>query len=753
MGVEWLQSSSVEWQRRNNCFGCHVQGQVLMGLSVAEINHYDVNSEYANELFQDIEKRQNPDGSFHDGHHVTATQFAAMGLAWVRKVRPNMQGETVLSATEWLADRQGADGSLAIDHNLPPIDQGTIVTTANSLMAFRNVYDETGDKRFQKAAENAFGWLETAPVSTTQDVVFQLLAVSHAKTPEAEARIDGLVQHLREEQHTDGGWKETPQMGGSNAYATGQVLYAFKQAEVSVNDSDFREGVVFLLDNQKLDGSWPAANTQSHRPSDFAPTMWAVIGLAGGFGSIVPRLAEVDDCGWVDGRVTLSAAIKNYTDSTVKQVVFEVDSTELSGAQKVGDGAWTAEWNSEVSPEGRHSVRVTATNRDGLTGDDSSVFYTGQQFTAKVLNPSVGTAVQGLFTCTVQVTNPAGVPIERVDFFLGEALLASASEPPWQAQCDFSDHPGGVAAVRAVAVGCGRQSEDSVEVTVAPVSGLGSLEIRLQGVTEQVVYLPPEAIEIVLDMSRSMWGTLGDRRKYEIAREVLGKVVRGFPSDANLAMRVYGHRREADCSDSELMVPLRRVEPEQLISGLEGLRPKGKTPIDYSLRQALEDLRGLEGTKAVILVSDGIETCGGNPVEASRVLLEAGLDLKVHVVGFDVLGTPQAVEQLKQVAEAGGGRFFLAENADQLSQALQEAVRLNYSVWDDQGNLVVTHPVGSPLEIMSGSYRVEIDASPPLRLDAVQVERGGSTVIELARDAGNLVAVPSAQAAPVGRIQ
>ena len=84
---------------------------------------------------------------------------------------------------------------------------------------------------------------------------------------------------------------EHPKQRGSNALSTGQVLYALKQAGVSVHAPFFTRGVAYLMDTQVHDtptpanGSWKATNTDSNRPSDFAHTMWAVIGLAGSYGA------------------------------------------------------------------------------------------------------------------------------------------------------------------------------------------------------------------------------------------------------------------------------------------------------------------------------------------------------------------------------------------------------------------------------------------------------------------------------------
>jgi hypothetical protein len=111
----------------------------------------------------------------------------------------------------------------------------------------------------------------------------------------------------------------------------------------------------------------------------------------------------------------------------------------------------------------------------------------------------------------------------------------------------------------------------------------------------------------------------------------------------------------------------------------------------------------------------------------------------VHVVGFDLGDAPDAVEQLQQVAEKGRGRFYLAESADQLTAALTEAVQARYSIYDAGGNLVSSPPVGGPpVELMSGSYRIELAVDPPLTLDAVVVSRDATTTVEVVKEGREL---------------
>jgi hypothetical protein len=172
----------------------------------------------------------------------------------------------------------------------PPVVQGAFMLTGNALVGFEWAAAHSRDPKYRQAAERALVWIAANEPVTTQDLVFKIVAVNHYGTAEQKRAAWPLAEVLAAQQAPDGGWKEIPKMEGSNAFATGQVLYAFKQAGVSVRSAMFQQGVDYLLKSQVREptlahGSWKAIHTQSHHPADFAPTMWAVIGLAGAYGT------------------------------------------------------------------------------------------------------------------------------------------------------------------------------------------------------------------------------------------------------------------------------------------------------------------------------------------------------------------------------------------------------------------------------------------------------------------------------------
>jgi len=215
----------------------------------------------------------------------------------------------------------------------------------------------------------------------------------------------------------------------------------------------------------------------------------------------------------------------------------------------------------------------------------------------------------------------------------------------------------------------------------------------------------PSPLLVVLDASGSMWGQVGGENKIVIARRVLADLAAGLPDDARVGLVAYGHRREGDCADIETVLPLAPLDRAALRSSVDGLNPKGKTPITAALRHAFDALGAEVGGATVILVSDGLETCGGDPCAAVRAAREAGAEILLHVVAFDV--ADEDVSQLECAAQAGGGLFFSAEDADQLADALDAAVAMPPEV--PAGALVVLSRADG--ELQDAAVRVRDAAS------------------------------------------
>jgi len=174
----------------------------------------------------------------------------------------------------------------------------------------------------------------------------------------------------------------------------------------------------------------------------------------------------------------------------------------------------------------------------------------------------------------------------------------------------------------------------------------------------------------ILDGSGSMAGQVEGKVKMNVAKEVMTDLIEELPDGVNVGLEVYGHRSKGDCDDIELLVPVGKADKATLIKQINSIQPKGKTPISKSIEMAGEQLQAMEEETTVVLVSDGEETCEGDPCALVKSLKEKGIKVKVHVVGFDV--GDKEKEQLSCIAEAGEGKYFTAKNANQLKGALAE---------------------------------------------------------------------------------
>ncbi len=178
---------------------------------------------------------------------------------------------------------------------------------------------------------------------------------------------------------------------------------------------------------------------------------------------------------------------------------------------------------------------------------------------------------------------------------------------------------------------------------------------------------------LVLDASGSMWGQINGVTKMDIAKQVVGKVVGKWNAEDELGLVAYGHREKGSCTDIETLLEPGALNADGFMSAVNGLAPRGKTPMTQAVRQAAEALKFTEKAATVILVSDGIETCDPNPCAVAEELEKLGIGLTVHTVGFG-LDNQGAVAQLKCLAEKTGGISVIAENADELESALNRTV-------------------------------------------------------------------------------
>ena len=149
-------------------------------------------------------------------------------------------------------------------------------------------------------------------------------------------------------------------------------------------------------------------------------------------------------------------------------------------------------------------------------------------------------------------------------------------------------------------------------------------------------------ILFIFDDSYSMYANWNSNIKIEVAKKVMGEFLDSLKNTPNLqlALRCYGHttffKPDRNCEDTKLEVPFAEAKSnaEKIKQRIKRLEPLGTTPIAYSIGQSANDFPPCGDCRnIVILITDGIEECGGNPCEVSAALQKKGIFIRPFVIG------------------------------------------------------------------------------------------------------------------------
>jgi len=208
---------------------------------------------------------------------------------------------------------------------------------------------------------------------------------------------------------------------------------------------------------------------------------------------------------------------------------------------------------------------------------------------------------------------------------------------------------------------------DGVTTTVQPGKNLGTVKEDDEDDGEAKSHLL-----FIFDSSKSMNDLIdGKETKLEAAKKALSDFVGILPADLSVGLEVYGHMETQECDDIEMIVPVGKLDVDEMQQKINSLQAFGQTPVAAALEKAAAAMRSLAGDKTIVLISDGVDTCDGDPVRAAeRIRDEMGIDVNIQVAGLGV--DESAKEQLNETATAGGGNYYTADNAQQLERSLRD---------------------------------------------------------------------------------
>jgi len=271
---------------------------------------------------------------------------------------------------------------------------------------------------------------------------------------------------------------------------------------------------------------------------------------------------------------------------------------------------------------------------------------------------------------------------------------------------------------------------------------------------------PLTRILFVFDGSQSMYARWQSDVKINIARELLIHILDSLENVENLelALRVYGHQKSyppQDCNDTRLEVPFGENNSAKIVNILKTIVPKGTTPIAYALERSENDFPECDNCRNIIvLITDGIEECEGDPCAVSRALQKNGVALKPFIIGIG-RDFKDAFECVGTYFDASSERAFQTALNVVISQALNSTTaqvnlldtdgrptetNVNMTFYDNfsgriRYNFIHTlNNKGLPDTLVIDpllTYDIVVHTLPPIKIDSVNLIAGKHTLIPL----------------------
>jgi len=277
-------------------------------------------------------------------------------------------------------------------------------------------------------------------------------------------------------------------------------------------------------------------------------------------------------------------------------------------------------------------------------------------------------------------------------------------------------------------------------------------------------------ILFVFDASQSMSGTWESDEKINIARKILTDIVDSLEhvDNVQMALRVYGHQSPVppqDCSDTRLEVPFAPNNAARIREKLRHITPKGTTPIAHSLALAVNDFPPCpECRNIIVLITDGIEACDGDPCAVSLELQREGIILKPFVIGIGLdPGFRETFECVGYYYNARQENKFKQTLGFVINQVLNETTA-QVNLLDEDGNPTETNVGMTFYDRYSGrivhnyvhtmnekgnpdtleldpliTYRLKVHTIPPVETDSITITPGEHTTISVYAPQGYLI--------------
>nr|CAA6828854.1 MAG: Unknown protein [uncultured Thiotrichaceae bacterium] len=217
---------------------------------------------------------------------------------------------------------------------------------------------------------------------------------------------------------------------------------------------------------------------------------------------------------------------------------------------------------------------------------------------------------------------------------------------------------------------------------------------------------PRQSTMIILDGSNSMWGQLQGINKIVTARESLKTLLENAHGSIDFGLLTYGNRKKQGCTDFTLVSKPENYNQKKMLRDINKMNPRGRSPIAAALKKAAKNLPAENAH--ILLVSDGEESCDGDPCAVARELRESNPNLQIDVIGF----RDEKEAQLECIAENGNGAFVVADNNERLKTLLAGVQAKARSVINSTINNSTNTGDGSPGSVEASIKSNHIGGTP-----------------------------------------
>ncbi|HVQ12303.1 MAG TPA: ankyrin repeat domain-containing protein [Vicinamibacterales bacterium] len=265
-----LQRSAANFVSQRACVSCHHNSLAVITLHLAQQGGFNVDPKTVDAVEARTFRELRNANAFDDAVQVanlsdpTPNDSYLLMAAGAAGVRADLTtGVLARRIARW----QREDGHWITSDFRPPHSSSVFTATATAIRALQIYLPQESFVERETVLRRARAWLTRTPPQSTEDAAFRLMGLAWVGASPEETRAAG--RDVFQRQRSDGGWPQLPRYD-SDAYSTGEALYALREAGVPASDPAWQKGLKFLVSTQARDGTW-RVRTRMISPAEVSP--------------------------------------------------------------------------------------------------------------------------------------------------------------------------------------------------------------------------------------------------------------------------------------------------------------------------------------------------------------------------------------------------------------------------------------------------------------------------------------------------